>query len=41
MRKTEDTQIPIYLSTASSSPEFMVMEEVYWNIAKRDIFILK
>ena len=34
----KDTLIPIYLPTAS--PEFMVMEEV-WNIAKRDLFVLK
>jgi transposase len=32
------TLIPIYLPTAS--PDFMVMEEV-WNIAKRDLLILK
>ncbi len=34
----KDTLIPVYLPTAS--PEFMVMEEI-WNIAKRDLFILK
>ena len=36
--ENKDTLIPIYLPTAS--PEFMVMEEV-WNIAKRDLFVLK
>ncbi|MDQ6723312.1 MAG: transposase [Thermoproteota archaeon] len=36
--ENKDTLIPVYLPTAS--PEFMVMEEV-WNIAKRDLFILK
>ena len=36
--KNKDTLIPVYLPTAS--PEFMVMEEV-WNIAKRDLFVLK
>ena len=36
--RNKDTLIPVYLPTAS--PEFMVMEEV-WNIAKRDLFILK
>ncbi len=30
--------IPIFLPTAS--PEFMVMEDM-WNIAKRDLFVLK
>ena len=30
--------IPVYLPTAS--PEFMIMEEV-WNIAKRDLLVLK
>ena len=34
----KDTLIPVYLPTAS--PEFMVMEEV-WNIAKRDMLVLK
>ena len=34
----KDTLIPVYLPTAS--PEFMVMEEV-WNIAKRDLLVLK
>ena len=34
----KDTLIPVYLQAAS--PEFMVMEEV-WNIAKRDLFVLK
>ena len=36
--RNKDTIIPVYLPTAS--PEFMVMEEV-WNIAKRDLLILK
>jgi transposase len=36
--KNKETLIPIYLPTAS--PEFMVMEEI-WNIAKRDLLILK
>jgi hypothetical protein len=36
--ENKDTLISIYLLTAS--PEFMVMEEV-WNIAKRDLFVLK
>ena len=36
--QNKDTLIPVYLPTAS--PEFMVMEEV-WNIAKRDLFVLK
>ena len=34
----KDTLIPVYLPTAS--PEFMVMEKV-WNIAKRDLLVLK
>jgi transposase len=34
-----DTLIPVYLPT-TASPEFMVMEEV-WNIAKRDLLVLK
>jgi transposase len=38
VEENNDTIIPVYLPTAS--PEFMVMEEV-WNIAKRDLFILK
>ncbi|MER5175934.1 MAG: transposase [Candidatus Nitrosocosmicus sp.] len=37
--ENKDTLIPVYLPT-TASPEFMVMEEV-WNIAKRDLFILK
>ncbi len=37
--ENKDTLIPIYLPT-TASPEFMVMEKV-WNIAKRDLFILK
>ena len=36
--ENKDTLTPIYLPTAS--PEFMVMEEI-WNIAKRDLLILK
>ncbi len=36
--ENKNTLIPVYLPTAS--PEFMVMEEV-WNIAKRDLFVLK
>ena len=31
--------IPVYLPTASS-PEFMMMEEV-WNIAKRDLLVIQ
>ena len=34
----KDTLIPVCLPTAT--PEFMVMEEV-WNIAKRDLLVLK
>ncbi len=37
--KHKDTLIPLYLPTAS--PEFMVMEEEAWNIAKRDLLVLK
>jgi DDE superfamily endonuclease len=37
-KENKDTLIPVYLPTAS--PEFMVMEEI-WNIAKRDVFVLK
>jgi transposase len=37
--KNKDTLIPLYLPTAAS-PEFMVMEEEVWNIAKRDLFVL-
>jgi transposase len=33
--ENKDTLIPMYLPTAS--PEFMVMEEEVWNIAKRDL----
>lgn len=36
--QNKDVIIPIYLPTVS--PEFMIMEEV-WNIAKRDLLILK
>ncbi len=38
LEEKKDSLIPVYLPTAS--PEFMVMEEI-WNIAKRDLFILK
>jgi len=38
--KNKDTLIPLYLPTAAS-PEFMVMEEEVWNIAKRDLLVLK
>jgi transposase len=38
LEEKKNTVIPVYLPTAS--PEFMVMEEV-WNIAKRDLFILR
>ncbi len=38
IEENKDTLIPVFLPTAS--PEFMVMEEV-WNIAKRDLFVLK
>ena len=36
--ENRDMLIPKYLPIAS--PEFMVMEEI-WNIAKRDLFVLK
>ncbi len=36
--ENRDTLIPVYLPTAF--PEFMMMEEV-WNIAKRDLLVLK
>jgi transposase len=35
--QNKDTLIPVYLPT--TSPEFMVMEEV-WNIAKRDLLVI-
>ncbi len=38
-QENKDTLIPMYLPT-TASPEFMVMETI-WNIAKRDLFILK
>ena len=38
LEQNKDTLIPVYLPTAS--PEFMMMEEI-WNIAKRDLLILK
>ena len=34
----KNTLIPLYLPT--TSPEFMVMEEV-WNISKRELLVLK
>ena len=37
--ENKDTLIPMYLPT-TASPEFMVMEEEVWNIAKRDLFVL-
>jgi hypothetical protein len=37
--KKKDTLIPVYLLTAS--PESMVMEKEVWNIAKRDLLVLK
>jgi hypothetical protein len=37
--ENKDTLIPMYLPTAAS-PEFMVIEEEEWNIAKRDLFVL-
>lgn len=36
----KDTLIPATLPTAISS-EFMVMEKEVWNIAKRDLLVLK
>lgn len=38
LKQNKDTLIPVYLPTAS--PEFMMLEEV-WNIAKRDLLVLK
>ncbi|MDN5846583.1 MAG: transposase [Candidatus Nitrosocosmicus sp.] len=38
LEQNKDTLIPVYLPTAS--PEFMMLEEV-WNIAKRDLLVLK
>jgi len=38
--ENKDTLIPMYLPT-TASPEFMVMEEEEWNIAKRDLFVLQ
>jgi hypothetical protein len=37
--ENKDTPISMYLPT--TSPEFMVMEKEVWNMAKRDLFILK
>ena len=37
--RRKDALIPVYLPS-TASPEFMVMEEV-WNIAKRDLLVLK
>ena len=39
LEQNKYTLIPVYLPTASS--EFMVMEEEVWNIAKRDLLVLK
>ncbi len=36
----KETLILVYLPT-TSPPEFMMMEEVIWNIAKRDLLVLK
>lgn len=38
LEQNKDTLIPAYLPTAS--PEFMMLEEV-WNIAKRELLLLK
>ena len=38
LKENRDTLVPVYLPTAS--PEFMMLEEV-WNIAKRDLLLLK
>ena len=38
LKVNRDTLVPVYLPTAS--PEFMMLEEV-WNIAKRDLLLLK
>lgn len=38
LEQNKNTFIPVYLPTAS--PEFMMLEEV-WNIAKRDLLVLK
>ena len=38
IEENRDTLVSIYLPTAS--PEFMMLEEV-WNIAKRDLLLLK
>lgn len=38
LEEDRDTLVPVYLLTAS--PEFMMLEEV-WNIAKRDLLLLK
>lgn len=38
LEQNKDIFIPVYLPTAS--PEFMVIEEI-WNIAKRDLLVLK
>ncbi|MBA3977712.1 MAG: transposase [Nitrosopumilus sp.] len=38
LEQNKDALIPVYLPTAS--PEFMMLEEV-WNIAKRDLLVLK
>ena len=38
LEENRGTLVPVYLPTAS--PEFMMLEEV-WNIAKRDLLLLK
>ena len=38
MEQNKGVLISVYLPTAS--PEFMILEEV-WNIAKRDLLVLK
>ena len=38
LEENRDTLVSVYLPTAS--PEFMMLEEV-WNIAKRDLLLLK
>jgi len=38
LEENKDTLIPLYLPTAS--PEFMMLEQV-WNIAKRELLVLK
>lgn len=38
LEENKDTLVPVYLPTAS--PEFMMVEEI-WNIAKRELLVLK